>query len=293
MKNHKSLLFLLITFGWSWINWFIGLCFLSDGINDETINQFIKYFFVGVYGPFIGAIITTLYFGSFKETLGLLKRLFIWKVPLYNFLIVIVLPLVFLGSWIGLYTLFIGSPGVFENKFLAIPAVLLNSVYIGPLGEELGWRGFLLPELQKNNSAIKSALMVGIIHFSWHIPLFWAPFGALVSGQPFSILLLLTYLVLVICWSGIQTWLVNNSSGSVLIAILFHLFINAGIALLFFPELYTDADRSKTVYYLSSVVTIPFTVYLGLKTKLNSKWAKAKSMGVYLPEEISFHRELH
>lgn len=280
MKNHKSLLFLLISFGWSWINWFIGLNFLSNGIGEESTNQFIKYFFIGVYGPFIGAIISTMYFGSFKETLGLLKKLFIWKVPLNNFLVAIVLPLLFLASGIALYALFIGSPGVFENKLLAIPAVLFNSVYIGPLGEELGWRGVLLPELQKNNSAIKSALIVGLIHFSWHIPLFWAPFGALVSGQPLSILLILTYLVLVICWLGIQTWLVNNSNGSVLIAISFHLFINAGIVLLFFPELYTDANRSKTVYYLSSVVTIPFTVYLVLRTKLNSKLAKTKSIGV-------------
>lgn len=277
MKNPKSLLFLLVTFGWSWINWFLGLYFLSDGINDEAIHRFIKYFFVGVYGPFIGAIVTTIYFDSLKGILELLKKLFIWKIPLYNFLVAIGLPLLFLASGIALYALFIGSPGVFENKFLAIPAVLLNSVYIGPLGEELGWRGFLLPELQKNNSAINSALIVGFIHFSWHLPLFWAPFGALVSGQPLSILLVLTYLLLVICWSGIQTWLFNNSNGSVLIAILFHLFINAGIVLLFFPELYTDAYRSKTVYYLSSVVTIAFTVYLGFKTKLNSKVVKTKS----------------
>lgn len=271
MRNRKSIVFLFITFGWSWINWFIGLYFLSTEANDETINQFVKYFFAGVYGPFIGAIITTMYFGGFKGLLELLKKLFIWKIPLHNFLAVILLPLLFLASGIGLYSLFIGSPGVFENKSLAIPALLLNSVYIGPLGEELGWRGFLLPELQRDNSAIKSALIVGFIHFSWHIPLFWAPFGALVSGQPLSIFLVFTYLVLVTCWSGVQTWLVNNSNGSVLIAILFHLFINAGIALLFFPELYTDAYRSKTVYYLSSVVTIPFTLYLGFKTKLKSR----------------------
>ena len=258
----------------------VGLYFLSDGITDKTIQQFIKYFFVGVYGPFIGAIITTIYFGGFKETLRLLKKLFIWKIPLTCFLAVIVLPLLFLAGGLAFYSLFIGSPGVFENKVLVIPAVLLNSVYIGPLGEELGWRGFLLPEFQKNNSAIKSALIVGFIHFSWHIPLFWAPFGALVSGQPFSLLFVLIYLVLVICWSCIQTWLVNNSEGSVLIAILFHLFINAGIVLLFFPEIYTDPDRSKAVYYLSSIVTIPFTAFLAFKTKLISGGRKTTSITV-------------
>jgi len=271
MKNNRSLFFLLVTFGWSWVNWFAGLYFLSDGINDETISQFVKYFYIGVYGPVIGAIITTAYFDGLHETLALTKKLFIWKHPVLNYIAVFALPLLFLGSGIVLYALFIGSPGVFENKLPAIPAVLLNSVYIGPLGEELGWRGFLLPEIQKNNSEIKSAMLVGVIHFSWHIPLFWAPFGALPSGQPLSVALVLIYLVLVICWSCIQTWLFNNSHGSALIAVLFHLFINAGIVLLFFPELYTDAGRSKMVYYLSSVVTIPFTIYLCLKTKLVNK----------------------
>jgi membrane protease YdiL (CAAX protease family) len=270
MKNRKSLCFLLVTFVWSWTSWFIGLHFLSGGINDETIKQFTKYFFIGVYGPFIGAIVSTLYIGGVKETFELLKKLFIWQVPWYDYLIIIGLPLFFLASGIGLYALFIGSPGLVENKLPIVPMVLLNSIYIGPLGEELGWRGVLLPEIQKNYSAIVSALVVGFIHFSWHIPLFWAPFGALVSGQPLSFLSVLTYLVLVICWSAIQTWLVNNSNGSVLIAILFHLFINAGIILLFFPEIYTDPYRSKTVYYLSTVVTIPFTIYLAFKTKLYS-----------------------
>lgn len=275
MKNRKAFLFLSITFAWSWISWFIGLDLLSDGVNDKTINQFITYFFLGVYGPSIGAIVTTIYFGGIQDTLDLVKKIFIWKLPVLNYLVVIALPLLFLASGIGLYALFFGSPGVFENKSLAIPALLLNSIYIGPLGEELGWRGFLLPELQREKSAVKSALIVGFVHFSWHIPLFWAPFGALVSGQPLSIVLILTYLVLVICWSAIQTWLVNNSNGSVLIAILFHLFLNAGIALLFFPELYGDAYRSKTVYYLSSIITVPFTVYLVHKTRLTFKGHKS------------------
>jgi len=272
VKNNRSFSFLLIAFGWSWINWSIGLYFLSGGINNETISQFVKFFFIGVYGPAIGAIITTAYFGGLAETLTLLKKLFIWKYPVFNYFVVFALPLLFLGSGIVLYALLFDNPGVFEKQaVLTIPLILLQSLYAGPLGEELGWRGLLLPELQKNNSAIKSSVIVGFMHFSWHLPLFWAPFGTLLSGQPFSALLTFTYLVLVICWSCTQTWLVNNSKGSVLIAILFHLFVNAGIALLFFPKINSDANHAKTVYYLSSFVTIPFTVLLYLKTKLVKK----------------------
>ncbi|HMG88688.1 MAG TPA: CPBP family intramembrane glutamic endopeptidase [Chryseolinea sp.] len=274
MNNRRTFIFLLLAFGWSWINWSIALYFLSDGINDESIGQFVKYFFIGVYGPVIASIVATLMFGGLSETLALLKKIFIWKFPAFNYLAAFILPLILLGSGIVLYSLFVGSPGnIGEQAALAIPLTLWRSLFAGPLGEELGWRGFLLPELQKDNSAIKSSVIVGFIHCIWHLPLFWAPFGALPSGQPFSPLLMFTYLVLVICWSCIQTWLVNNSKGSVLIAILFHLFINVGIVLMFFPEIYTDADKAKSVYYLSSVITIPFTIFLCMKTKLISKGA--------------------
>jgi uncharacterized protein len=272
MKNRRTIIFLLLAFGWSWINWSIALYFLSDGINDESIGQFVKYFFIGVYGPVISAIVTTMYFGGLSAVMVLFKKIFIWKFPAFNYLAAFLLPIIFLGSGIALYALFIGSPGdIGEQAALVIPLTLWRSLFAGPLGEELGWRGFLLPELQKDNSAIKSSIIVGFIHCIWHLPLFWAPFGALPSGQPFSLFLVFMYLVLVICWSCIQTWFVNNSKGSVLIAILFHLFINVGIVLMFFPEIYTDANSAKLVYYLSSVLTIPFTIFLCMKTKLISK----------------------
>ena len=69
------------------------------------------------------------------------------------------------------------------------------------------------------------------------------------------------------CLSIIVTWLVVNSEGSVLIAILFHLSINAGIALLFFPDLSLDFKR---VHLLSSVGILIFTGILILKNKLKT-----------------------
>ncbi|HBY69468.1 MAG TPA: hypothetical protein DEG69_18005, partial [Flavobacteriaceae bacterium] len=65
--------------------------------------------------------------------------------------------------------------------------------------------------------------------------------------------------------SIIITWLVVNSKGSVLIAVLFHLSINAGIALLFFPELNMDF---KKVHLLSSIGMLLFTGFLIVKNKL-------------------------
>ena len=40
------------------------------------------------------------------------------------------------------------------------------------LGEEPGWRGFALPRLLVGHSALIAALILGVIHMVWHLPLF-------------------------------------------------------------------------------------------------------------------------
>ena len=272
----KVLLYLIIAFLWSWINWFIGLHYLSAGINSETINKFITFFFIGVYGPTFSSIVTTLYFEGFSGIVTLLKKLTIWKAPVKSYLTIIFLPLICLLSAVGLYSLFIGSVGQFNtHAFVAIPSILWASLPIGPLGEELGWRGFLLPELQNRVSAFKSSLIVGVIWYCWHIPLFFAPFGALVSGAPLTFLPLLIYFVFVVCLSCIYTWLVNQSKGSVLISLLFHLCINAGIGLIFFPDL---KEHTKQLYYLSTPAFLLFAIYLEATTKFDKKTSANKSI---------------
>ncbi len=268
MNNKKTYIFLLITIIWSWTFWLIGLNLLVNGINQESIGKFLIFFFTGVYGPSISAIVTTIIFEGFEGLSNLLKKLFIWNVPFKNYLYIIILPIIFVIIGIGLYNIFIGDIGSFDlMAFLSIPTILWAGFYAGPLGEELGWRGFLLPELQKKHTNLKSAIIIGVIWFIWHIPLWWAPFGTLVSGESISFLPVITYFLMLICLSIIITWLVINSKGSVLVALLFHLSINAGIALLFFPELNVDF---KKVHLLSSIGMLLFTSILIAKNKLKS-----------------------
>lgn len=150
MNRKKLFVFLILTFLWSWIFWIIGLNYLSVGINQESIGKFLVFFFVGVYGPTISAIITTLFFDGLIGVFELIKKLFIWKVPLKYYVYLILLPLIFVIIGIVLYSQFIGEIGGFDKMaYLSIPTILLAGLYAGPLGEELGWRGFLLSEFQK------------------------------------------------------------------------------------------------------------------------------------------------
>ena len=65
-----------------------------------------------------------------------------------------------------------GSPGAALGKYLAIQASagLLISCIAG-LGEEIGWRGFLVPELSRRLSYAKTSLVSGVVWSLWHYPL--------------------------------------------------------------------------------------------------------------------------
>ena len=47
----------------------------------------------------------------------------------------------------------------------------LNALIRGPLGEELGWRGYAQNHLQKRYSPLVASLIVGVVWGFWHTPL--------------------------------------------------------------------------------------------------------------------------
>ena len=272
MNTCKLIVYLIIAFAWSWVNWFIGLHRLAVQKGDVGMNQFVTFFYIGVYGPAISAVVTTICFGGWKGVLDLAKRFTRWKAPLRLYIFIIFFPLLLLASGLGFYAWFYGPIGVPDNNaWYAIPGLLWTALFAGPLGEELGWRGVLLPGLQEKYTAFVSSLVVGIIWYCWHIPLFFAPFGTLVSGAPLEFIPLFIYLVVVVCLACINTWLFNNSRGSIFIAILMHLSVNAGVALLFFPGM---SDHYKFLYLLSTPLLSVTTLLLGWKTRFNKSGAQ-------------------
>src|SRR5574337_857223 len=55
-------------------------------------------------------------------------------------------------------------------QFLWLLFYLLTT---GPLGEELGWRGFALPRLLKRFNPFVASLVLGAIWGVWHLPSFY------------------------------------------------------------------------------------------------------------------------
>ena len=89
------------------------------------------------------------------------------------------------------------------------PAFLTTAVFA--LGEEIGWRGFLVPELAKTYSFAKVALTTGVIWAVWHWPLIFlsTDITGLNLVSPFFALPVLTIILTaagtVLAWVTLQS----------------------------------------------------------------------------------------
>ncbi|WP_347219724.1 CPBP family intramembrane glutamic endopeptidase [Chryseobacterium sp.] len=111
------------------------------------------------------------------------------------------------------------------------------------LGEEIGWRGFLTPQLYKINSYTVTSLWMGLIWSIYHYPLLL--FSNYNTGGP-KWLALLCFTVMIFASCFIYTWL-RLKSGSLWTAVLFHASHNLFIQSIFTP---LTVDTGNTNYYI-------------------------------------------
>jgi len=161
--------------------------------------------------------------GGLRELLG---RALIWRVGIQWWIFALFFMIVPSVASLYLYHL-LGGPAVdwsgLQPLYKVVPMFIFLTIAAG-IGEEFGWRGFLLPRLQSRHNALVSGLIVGVAWATWHIPLFFIKGTSQYEQQLDGGLLpaILGYAVFVIAQSVQFTWLFNNTKGSVLLAAVFH-----------------------------------------------------------------------
>ena len=106
-----------------------------------------------------GITVKAFYKNGFKERLN-------WKLILC---ITGIQLLIFIAS-IGIVSTTKEGP-LLNLSAASIGMCFFTAITQGALGEESGWRGFLLPTLEKKYNLIKSSLLVGVIWWFWHMPI--------------------------------------------------------------------------------------------------------------------------
>jgi membrane protease YdiL (CAAX protease family) len=153
----------------------------------------------------------------------LLKRYLIWRVSWRWYLVAFLLyPAIFVAG-IALHAAWTGTPADFSTtlawQFFAgaarLPLFVLPFFLFDALsnGEEMGWRGYVLPRLQARHSALAASLTVGVIWGFWHLPKFLGPAN---SGD-FGL-----FVVKTMGDAVLYTWLYNNTRGSLLLVTILH-----------------------------------------------------------------------
>lgn len=194
-QRQPVLVFAIVTFLVSFGLGFLGLFIVGSWASDlnEATQLYAGRFFV-VIGPTCGALAAVSASSGRSAIAPFLRRRLSLSARWWAFALVLPLlavALVFIAyAWAG------SSPETLAARLRgAWPLLLLHvalQVLIVGLGEELGWRGWLLPRLTARHGLSGATLFTGIIWYFWHFPIlmggaadaFW--FALAISG--FSIL---------------------------------------------------------------------------------------------------------
>lgn len=227
-NRHPSLAFFVLTFSLAWAIW-IPMGLLAP-------RWFFFAILPGAWAPTISAVwLTRLTKGKIgvRQFLGKLQ---VWRVGIGWYAVVLLgtafiayLALGFhllLGGHIPPFALPNGLPR--EAWPMVLPLTFLINIFFGgPLAEDIGWRGYVLPQLYQRMSTLQASLIVGVIWVVWHLPFFVFPEGAVAVGHvPFVWFALLT-----IAWSVLFAWIYVNTE-SILMPVLFHAAINTTLGTL-------------------------------------------------------------
>jgi len=251
-NDRKSLgIYLLLAFGLTWLCW-IPTLWIADqqGYILPTITNFSQLrnqgfadsrhivisiiFSLAVYGPLAGSLAAAGIQQGRSGLADLGARMIKWRLPVRWYGAAVGLPLLIAAvpRLIATLTRQVQAEISFPGGTLPILVGLLFwQLLTSGLGEEPGWRGFLLPYLRKRLSPVRAVWVHGFIWAVWHFPItIWDTLTQM-AGVPVSSAVITIAVALVgqifalVGISYLYAWLYQNT-GSLLLAMLFHAWSN-------------------------------------------------------------------
>jgi len=202
IRRHRLAAFFTLTFAISWWAW----PFYALDIAPTPLFA---------CGPLAAALIVIGMTEGVPGYRALGARMIRWRVGWQWWVVAVGLPLAVLAvATVANVTLWGASAPVLANiawdSVAITAAVRFVNPLDGPLGEEPGWRGWALPELQRRQRPLGAAVILGVVVALWHLPLVSA-------GQLAPVGLIGTFGITLV-----YVWLFDHTGGSVLLTMVFH-----------------------------------------------------------------------
>ena len=188
---------------------------------------------------------------------ALLRGLTRWRLPAGWYAAALLIPAAVMLTAVGLDVLLgadapsFPAPGRWPLVAVNFLAVLLIG---GPLGEELGWRGYALPRLERRFGWTAAAVLLGLIWAAWHLPLFLLP------RTPQAHLPLAWFVLQTVAFSVILAWVYGRSGGSLLLVVLLHGAVNTLAGPL---RILPGPDGNLRPYILTTLITVAAALLVG------------------------------
>jgi membrane protease YdiL (CAAX protease family) len=207
--------FFVLTFAITWS------CFAAAGLLVPPAARW-PLLILGAFAPSAVAVLLTAKQEGKAGVKALLSRLGEWRVGArwYAFAL-LYMAAVKIGVAL-IYRITLGGWPTFGSGYSIgiVGTALIAAIFGGPLGEEIGWRGYALPRLGDWIGKAEATVLLGVVWACWHLPVFFIP-GMDQSGQSLPV-----YMLQVTALSVGMGWLYWHTRGSLLLAVLMHTAIN-------------------------------------------------------------------
>jgi uncharacterized protein len=191
-------------------------------IRDSPVRAWMPYgFYVTNMGPSLIGLLMTLGMYGLPGVRRLAVQFAPWSVGrawpvliigLLFPLLAVVVPVAILAA-LGVS----GPSPAWRLSSYLYSAIISNGLIGAGICEEIGWRGFALPHLQRRYSALVSSVIVGVAWGLWHWPNFVIPSDGPPWWQAVAVLVPMGIVV-----SILYTWVYNSTGGSIFACVLLH-----------------------------------------------------------------------
>lgn len=263
--------FLFLTFLLAWSIWIAGWLAAGRPATTSASRLMVAAIYAGSFAPGIaGGLLSGMAGnGALKEWLRAFIRFRCgWRAYAFA-LLPVPLTLLVLTVVLGYTPRLDKAHGLSSTAFYLtlFPISLFNGLATavmgaGPLGEEGGWRGYLLPRVLRSADDLQASVSIGIVWTLWHLPMMLM-FADWRTGVPVAAYLPL-YGAGLIALSFIATAVWRAGGGSLVPCIWLHGLINAVGGVAFDHRLWSSrwSVEASTAHFSAAIVIAAVVLFV-------------------------------